>query len=40
MSSPGMLATRLRGGVVIVIDDRDLAESVSPSPRRPPEATP
>jgi hypothetical protein len=28
------------GGVVVLIDDRDRLESVSPSPRRPPEATP
>jgi hypothetical protein len=34
-----MLAIRFCGGVVILIDDRDWAESVSPSPRRPPEAT-
>jgi hypothetical protein len=35
-----MLAIRLCGGVVILIDGRDWAEFVSPSPRRPPEATP
>jgi hypothetical protein len=35
-----MLVIRFGGGVVILIDDRDWAESVSPSPRRPPEATP
>jgi hypothetical protein len=34
-----MLAIRFCGGVVILIDDRDRPESVSPSPRRPPEAT-
>jgi hypothetical protein len=34
-----MLAIRFCGGVVIPIDDRDWAESVSPSPRRPPEAS-
>jgi hypothetical protein len=37
---PGMLAIRFCGCVVILIDDRDRAESVSPSPRRPPEASP
>jgi hypothetical protein len=36
---PGMLAIRFCSCVVILIDDRDSAESVSPSPRRPPEAT-
>jgi hypothetical protein len=35
-----MLAIRFWGGVVILINDRDRAESVSPSPRRPPDATP
>jgi hypothetical protein len=30
----------VRGGVVNLINDRDRAESVSPSPRRPPDATP
>jgi hypothetical protein len=34
-----MLAIRFCGGVVVSIDDRDWAGSVSPSPRRPPEAT-
>jgi hypothetical protein len=34
-----MLAIRFCGGVVIPIDDRDWAESVSPSPRYAPEAT-
>jgi len=37
--SPGMVVIRFCGGVVILIDDRDRAESVSPSPRRPPEAS-
>jgi hypothetical protein len=35
-----MLTIMFCGGVVILIDDRDRAESVSPSPRRPPEVTP
>jgi hypothetical protein len=32
MSSRGMLAIGFCGGVVVLIDDRDRAESVSPSP--------
>jgi hypothetical protein len=35
-----MLAIEFCGGVVILIDDRDWAESVSPSPRRTHDATP
>jgi hypothetical protein len=34
-----MVVIRFCGGVVILIDDRDRAESVSPSSRRPPEAS-
>jgi hypothetical protein len=33
-----MVAIKFCRGVVVLIDDRDWAESVSPSPRRPPEA--
>src|SRR4029453_5064545 len=38
--SPGMLAIRSCGGVVVLMGDRDRPESVSPSPRPPPGATP